>query len=89
MTGFTEACYDQNSIESIKIALQNSADETDLKTWSINEDQYFDSLMTAGMQIIIDECEGRCNDAIICINDRLGINLFYNTRARNIYLELN
>lgn len=40
LTGFAEACYDQNTEADLVAALAGQADETDCKTWGITAEQW-------------------------------------------------
>ncbi|MGA9189613.1 MAG: hypothetical protein WB014_13890 [Methanosarcina sp.] len=62
---FAEACCDQNSIKELKEALAGEADETDMKTWNITEDQWRKALKVA---IIAIENNLSVDEAIKCIS---------------------
>ena len=47
LRGFSEACYDQNSITELEEALSSDADETDMKVWSLTEAEWRDSIKEA------------------------------------------
>lgn len=44
---FAEACYNQNTIEELEVALNSPADETDMQEWGLSESEYFDEINTA------------------------------------------
>ena len=44
---FAEACYDQNSIDELKIALSEEPDETDMQTWNITPTEYYEQIALA------------------------------------------
>jgi hypothetical protein len=44
---FAEACYNQNTIEELEVALSSPADETDMQEWGLSESEYFDEIKTA------------------------------------------
>lgn len=44
LSGFAEACYDDNSYEDLVAALDNEADATDCETWNINAEEWGDSI---------------------------------------------
>jgi hypothetical protein len=62
---FAEACCDQNSLKELKDALVREADETDMKTWNITEDQWREALEVA---IIAIENNLSVDEAIKCIS---------------------
>ncbi|MGB9938208.1 hypothetical protein [Methanosarcina sp.] len=63
---FAEACCDQNSLKELKAALAGDADETDMKTWHLTEDQWRKALEVA---IIAMENNLSVDEAIKCICD--------------------
>ena len=44
---FAVACYDDNSPSELRDALANGADETDMKTWGIDEAQWIEAVNAA------------------------------------------
>lgn len=44
---FAEACYNQNSINELKIALSEEPDETDMRTWNITPIEWYEQIMLA------------------------------------------
>lgn len=40
LTGFSEACFDMNSAEELVSGIKGDADETDMKTWGLTEDEW-------------------------------------------------
>ena len=46
-TDFMHACYDMNSISELEDALNRAPDYTDMETWGISEDEYFDAIKSA------------------------------------------
>ena len=44
LSGFAEACYDDNSYEDLVAALDNEADATDCETWNISAEEWGDSI---------------------------------------------
>lgn len=44
---FATACYDDNSPSELRDALANGADETDMKTWGIDEGQWIEAVNAA------------------------------------------
>ena len=44
---FAAACYDQNSIEELELALSGSADQTDMQTWGLTEKQWREQIAMA------------------------------------------
>jgi len=60
---FTEACCNQNSLKELKEALAGEADETDMKTWNLTEDQWCEALEVA---IIAMENNLSVDEAIKC-----------------------
>jgi hypothetical protein len=63
--GFAEACCDQNSLKELKNALAGKEDETDMKTWSLTEDQWCKAIEVA---IIAMEHNLSVDEAIKCIS---------------------
>jgi hypothetical protein len=63
--GFAEACCDPNSLKELKNALAGKADETDMKTWSLTEDQWCKAIEIA---IIAMEHNLSVDEAIKCIS---------------------
>jgi hypothetical protein len=63
---FAEACCDQNNLKELKAALAGEADETDMKTWHLTEDQWRKALEVA---IIAMENNLSVYEAIKCICD--------------------
>ena len=47
LSGFAEACYDQNSTDELIESLKLGADKTDCKTWGIDDDQWQEAVKTA------------------------------------------
>ena len=48
LTGFAEACYDDNTITELATALQQPvADNTDCKTWGISAEEWRDAITQA------------------------------------------
>lgn len=47
LQGFSEACYDQNSIEELVTALNSDADEGDCKTWNLDDDEWKEAVKQA------------------------------------------
>jgi len=62
---FAEACCDQNSLKELKAALAGEADETDMKTWNLTDDQWHEALKVA---IIAMENNLSADEAIKCIS---------------------
>jgi hypothetical protein len=62
---FAEACCDQNSLKELKGALAGEADEMDMKTWSLTEDQWRKALEVA---IIAIENNLSVDEAIKCLS---------------------
>ena len=60
---FAEACCNQNSLKELKEALAGEADETDMKTWNLTEDQWCEALEVA---IIAMENNLSVDEAIKC-----------------------
>jgi len=60
---FAEACCDQKSLKELKAALAGAADETDMKTWNITEDQWRKAMKVA---IIAIENSLSVDEAIKC-----------------------
>lgn len=44
---FAEACFNQNSVIELQKALTLPADEADMKTWGLSEDEYFEQIKIA------------------------------------------
>ena len=44
---FAEACYDMNSINDLENALKGDADETDMKTWGITDEEWREQIELA------------------------------------------
>ena len=44
---FAEACYNQNSLNELKFSLKGAADETDMLTWNLNEDEWREAIKIA------------------------------------------
>lgn len=47
LTGFAEACYDQNTIADLEAALAGAADPVDMAEWSLSEQEWRDAIATA------------------------------------------
>jgi hypothetical protein len=62
---FAEACCDQKSVKELKEALAGAADETDMKTWNLTNDQWHEALKIA---LIAIENNLSVNEAIKCIS---------------------
>lgn len=44
---FAEACYNMNSIEELELALIQTADENDMKQWSLTETEWRENIELA------------------------------------------
>jgi hypothetical protein len=56
LRGFSEACYDQNSIAELTDALlQSEADETDCRNWNISPAQWREAIQRALIQKLKDQ----------------------------------
>ncbi|ELA9292951.1 hypothetical protein QUO15_004413 [Vibrio parahaemolyticus] len=44
---FSEACYNQNSIDELRTALLNGRDETDMQVWGLSEDEWEEQVVAA------------------------------------------
>jgi hypothetical protein len=62
---FAEACCDHKSLKELKAALAGAADETDMKTWNLIDDQWREALEVA---IIAIENNLSVDEAIKCIS---------------------
>lgn len=40
LTGFSEACFDMNTPDELISGIEADADETDMKTWDLTEDEW-------------------------------------------------
>lgn len=47
LTGFAEACFDMNSIDELRNALNGDADFTDCAVWDITQEQWRDAITEA------------------------------------------
>jgi hypothetical protein len=47
MIFFAEACHDQNSLHELKYSLNGAADETDMLTWNLTEDEWREAIKIA------------------------------------------
>lgn len=47
MLAFSEACYNQNSLSELQEALFLPADETDMREWNINSEEYYIAIKEA------------------------------------------
>ena len=47
LDGFSEACFDQNSEDELRSALNGDADETDCDNWGITPEQWRESIEAA------------------------------------------
>ena len=55
LTGFAEACYDQNSVDDLVCCLERSTvDETDCATWKLSHQEWRSSIADALRARIID-----------------------------------
>lgn len=55
LNGFSEACYDQTSIEELISALEDtSSDKTDCKAWNITPRKWREAIAAALLARIID-----------------------------------
>lgn len=62
---FAEACCDQNRVKELKEALTGEANETEMKTWNLTDDQWREALKIA---IIAIENNLSVDEAIKCIS---------------------
>ena len=44
---FAEACYNMNSIAELENALQKNADQSDMKTWKLTENEWREQIILA------------------------------------------
>lgn len=44
---FAHACYDQNSIEELEVALAGEPDEGDMRAWGLTSDEWREQIETA------------------------------------------
>lgn len=47
VVSFAAACYDTNTIDELKSALQSPADETDCQQWGLTEDEWKNAVKLA------------------------------------------
>jgi hypothetical protein len=62
MSPFSEACFDMNTLEELEVALNSEADETDMKTWGLSEDEYFNQIKAALLAKIEEKTEALLAD---------------------------
>ena len=47
LSGFAEACYNENSVDELIEGLSTGFDKRDGEVWGINESQWYDSIINA------------------------------------------
>ena len=47
LSGFTEACYNENSVDELVNALSRGFDERDGEVWDINQDEWMEAILNA------------------------------------------
>lgn len=52
---FKQACIDENTLEQLECALLMGADEADMKSWGINEEEWEIAILEAMDDIITEQ----------------------------------
>lgn len=61
LSGFAEACFNQNSLEELIEALTSAPDPADLHEWGLPEDQYYAAIKRA-LMARLENCDERPED---------------------------
>lgn len=99
ISGFAEACYDDNSFEDLVTGLDAKADATDCKAWSISAEEWKDGIKQA-LQLAMYhyEDENTCDDIIATDFDHNyhysekhdeGLSTEYTRHLIDVYNEIN
>ncbi len=63
LSGFSEACFNQNSIKELQDAFAGEPDNTDMETWGIDDDEWKEAIETALLALIGEEICDQLDDA--------------------------